>query len=54
MEVTANTPVSFTFLGSSSTAMIDTPLIISKLKDADPTIVEAPSSGGMAVRSYTV
>jgi len=34
--------------------MIDTPLITSKLKDADPTIVEAPSSGGMAVRSYTV
>jgi len=42
MEVTAKTPTSFTFFGSS-TATMATALITNKLKAADPTIVEAPS-----------
>ena len=52
--VTANTPVSFTAFGVSPTARIDTPLMTRRLKAADPTMVEAPSSGGMAVKSYKV
>jgi hypothetical protein len=40
-----------TFLGSSSTARIDSPVITSKLNAADPTIVDAPRTGGLALRS---
>jgi hypothetical protein len=47
IEVVANTPKSLIFLvlsSGSSTANIEKPLITSKLKAADPTIVEGPSS----------
>jgi hypothetical protein len=46
--------VSLTFFGSSPTARIETPVITRRLKAADPTIVEAPSTGGFAYRSYRV
>ena len=46
-EVMANTLTSSIFLGFSSTAMIDTAEIMSRLKAADPTIVEGPSSPGV-------
>ena len=42
MEVTPKTLTSRIFFGSS-TAITDTALITSRLKAADPTIVEAPS-----------
>jgi hypothetical protein len=45
----ANTPVSAIAFGvSSSTAMIDRPLITSKLKAADPTMVDGPRGEGIA------
>ena len=53
-DVTANTPTSFIFFGSSPTARIDNAEIINKLKAADPTIVDGPSSGGGVSRSCTV
>ena len=52
--VTLNTNMSLTFLGSSPTAMIDTPLITSRLKAADPTIVAGPISGGTSSIAFTV
>lgn len=55
--MTANTPTSFIFLMSSlspPTANIERPLITSKLKAAEPTIVDGPSLGGNALRSYIV
>ena len=53
-EVVANTPTSYTFLGSSPTAHIDKAEIINKLKAAEPTIVDAPSFGGFTSKSYIV
>jgi len=49
--VTAKTPVSLTFLGYSSTARMDTPVMTRRLNAADPTIVDAPRIGGLAYRS---
>tara|TARA_B110000285_G_C15084080_1_gene595163 strand:- start:824 stop:964 length:141 start_codon:yes stop_codon:yes gene_type:complete len=46
--VTKNTPVSLIFFGPSSTARIDTPEITRRLKAAEPTMVEAPRTGGAA------
>lgn len=54
IDVTANTPRSRTFFGLSSTAMIDRPEITNRLKAADPTIVDGPSSGGTASKSCMV
>lgn len=52
--MTANTPKSLMIFGVSSTAMIETPLITSKLKAADPTMVDGPKTGGRASRSCIV
>jgi len=52
--VTANTPKSLICFGVSPTANMDTPLITSKLNAAEPTIVDGPSTGGMASRSCIV
>ena len=49
--VTAKTPMSLIYLGVSSTARMETPLITSKLKAAEPTIVDGPRTGGTASRS---
>ena len=46
MDVIAKTLTSSIFLGFSSTAMMDTAVIMSRLNAADPTIVEGPSSPG--------
>lgn len=57
MEVTPNTHISSIFFFSSSsppTAMIDTPVMQSKLKAADPTMVDGPNSGGIALMSLQV
>ena len=55
MDVIANTPVSAIGFGlPSSTATIERPLITSKLKAAEPTIVLGPSGDGIASISYTV
>jgi len=43
--------VSLTFLGVSSTARIETPVMTRRLNAAEPTIVEAPRTGGSALRS---
>ena len=56
-EVTKKTIKSSTFLISSlspPTAMMDTPVMQSKLKAADPTIVDGPNSPGTASISLTV
>ena len=50
MVVVQNTPMSAIFLGSSPTAIMHTPDITNKLKAADPTIVEGPSSPGFPPR----
>lgn len=50
--VVANTPKSLIFLGSS-TAMIETPLMTIKLKAADPTIVDGPSSSASSPKVVT-
>lgn len=52
--VTANTPTSYTFLGVSSTANIERPLITKRLKAADPTIVDGPILVGLTSRFWTV
>lgn len=52
IEVTANTPTSRTFFGSSPTANMDKAEMTNKLKAAEPTIVDGPSSGGRFSRSY--
>ena len=48
--MTANTPRSATFFGVSPTARIETPLITSKLKAAEPTMVDGPRTGGTPSR----
>ena len=53
IAVVKNTPKSAIFFGAS-TAMIETALITSKLKAADPTIVNGPSAEAGALRSPTV
>lgn len=52
--VTAKTPTSFTFFGSSPTANIESPEITKRLKAADPTIVDGPNFEGFASRSESV
>ena len=52
--MTANTPTSFTFLGSSPTARIERPEMTKRLKAADPTMVEGPNFEGLASRSESV
>lgn len=52
--VTAKTPTSLTFLGSSPTARRERPEMTKRLKAADPTIVDGPSFDGLASRSETV
>ena len=52
--VTAKTPTPFTFLGSSPTAKIESPMMTKRLKAADPTIVDGPNFEGLASRSETV
>ncbi len=53
--MTANTPISNIFFGVPSlTAMIDTAEITNKLKAAEPTMVEGPSSPGLTPNVYKV
>lgn len=57
MVVTAKThrsAIILTSLSSPPTAIIETALITSKLNDAEPTIVDGPSSGGTASISLSV
>ena len=54
IEVMVNTPKSFIYLGFESTAIIQTPVMIKKLKAADPTMVEGPSSPGVSLIYYKV
>ena len=51
--VTTKTPMASTFL-TSSTAKMETALIMRRLKAADPTIVDAPNSPGSSSMNYKV
>ena len=50
----ANTPNLEMPFGSSSTAMIETPEMTSRLKEADPTMVDGPSSDGSSPGFWAV
>ena len=50
----AKTPRSLTFFGLSPTARTERPLMTSKLKAAEPTIVDGPITGGIPSISYNV
>ena len=54
IEVIVNTPKSSIFLTSPSTAIMQQPVIIRKLKAADPTIVEGPNDPGVSLMYWRV
>ncbi len=48
VQVTMNTPMSSIFFGCFPTEIMETALITNRLNEAEPTIVEGPSSPGMS------
>jgi len=54
IEVMVNTPKSLIGLYYPSTATIQVPVIIKKLKAAEPTMVEGPKSPGVSLMYYKV